>query len=403
MMNSYSKVFEVCDFIRGITFTPKDLVSPRTDGAIACLRTKNVQEEIDLSDVIYVPKSFVKSENQILANGDILISNANSKDIVGKCCYIANLEFPATLGGFITAARAKREKILPRYLYYWMSFPVTQARFRSLARQTTNIANLPMSLVGSLEIPLPPLAEQERIVCLLDEADILRKLRTQASVRMEEFVPALFYEMFGDPITNEKGWTTVSFVEVTEGKYGIKAGPFGSSIKKETYKPSGYKVYGQEQVIADDFTIGDYYIDEDKFQELRACEVKSGDVLISLVGTFGKISVVPQGIQPGIINPRLLKITPNQALVIPLFLKVLLENNSIQNQLEHYASGGTMGVLNAGILKKLSFALPPLTLQQEFAERLQAAREIQSRQVQSAERIKAFYQSMLSRAFAGEL
>ena len=65
------------------------------------------------------------------------------------------------------------------------------------------------------------------------------------------------------------GWTVVSLVDVASGKYGIKAGPFGSSIKKETYKPYGYKVYGQEQVIADDFTIGDYFIDEEKFQELK--------------------------------------------------------------------------------------------------------------------------------------
>ena len=88
-------------------------------------------------------------------------------------------------------------------------------------------------------------------------------------------------------------------------------------------------------------------------------EVKPGDVLISLVGTFGKIAVVPDLVQPGIINPRLLKITPNQNLIIPLFLKILLQSNSIQNQLNHFAGGGTMGVLNAGILKRTHFHSSP--------------------------------------------
>ena len=66
------------------------------------------------------------------------------------------------------------------------------------------------------------------------------------------------------------------------------AGPFGSSLTKDKYSSSGYKIYGQEQVIADDFGIGDYYIPEKLFAELQRYEVLTGDVLVSCVGTFGK-------------------------------------------------------------------------------------------------------------------
>lgn len=304
------------------------------------------------------------------------------------------------IGSTIAALVPDKTQILPRFLFYFIrnNFNLINTTTRGAA-----VPHIDRTLLMSLSFILPPLSEQERIVRLLDQSEALRKLRSQVNTRMEEFVPALFYEMFGKSSNKKNSWKLVSLMDVVEGKYGIKAGPFGSSIKKETYKPSGYKVYGQEQVIADDFTIGTYFIDEAKFQELKTCEVKSGDVLISLVGTFGKISVVPDGIQPGIINPRLLKITPNQKLISSLFLKILLESNTIQTQLNHFAGGGTMGVLNASILKRLTFPLPALDLQHEFAERVREAREVQSVQVRSEEKVEALYQSMLDRAFKGEL
>lgn len=331
---------------------------------------------------------------RIALAGDILLSVrapvGPTNIALEKCC----------IGRGLASIRAKPNIALTRYLLYFFRKFESEIANKGVGSTFTAINK---NDIDSLEIPLPPLAEQERIVRLLDEAESLRRLRQQADARMASFIPALFHEMFGDVTTNKMGWEFVSFVDITEGKYGIKAGPFGSSIKKESYRPFGYKVYGQEQVIADDFTIGDYFIDENKFQELKTCEIKPGDILISLVGTIGRISVVPNRIQPGIINPRLLKITPNQKLIIPLFLKTLLQSNPIQNQLNHFAGGMTMGVLNAGILKRLSFTLPPLVLQNEFASRVQEALALRAVQEKSAQRIQALYLSMLSRAFAGEL
>jgi type I restriction enzyme S subunit len=188
-----------------------------------------------------------------------------------------------------------------------------------------------------------------------------------------------------------------------DGKYGVKAGPFGSSLKKECYTTSGYRVYGQEQVIAGDFTIGDYYISKEKFEALRACEVKAGDVLISLVGTFGKVVVVPDGIEPGIINPRLLKISPKKKKVDSVFLATLLQQASVQSLLLQMSHGGTMGILNAGLLKQLRVPLPPVRLQREFAERVAEVRALETAQAQSRQRLEALFASLLDRAFQGEL
>jgi type I restriction enzyme S subunit len=153
----------------------------------------------------------------------------------------------------------------------------------------------------------------------------------------------------------------------------IKAGPFGSAIKKENYVNSGYKIYGQEQVIRGDHLFGDYYIDRRKFQQLESCSVKPGDILLSLVGTTGRVLLVPEGAPPGIINPRLLRLSFDSSRVLSLFFKYVAESDYFQLRLERSAQGGTMGVLNAGAVKPIQVMIPPLPEQRAIAAALSDA------------------------------
>ena len=131
----------------------------------------------------------------------------------------------------------------------------------------------------------------------------------------------------------------------------IKAGPFGSSLTKDAYVSTGYKVYGQEQVIRGDYHYGDYFITDKKYRELESCAVRPGDVLLSLVGTVGKLLSVPDNAPPGVINPRLIRFSFDKGRVCPRFFTFLFESEVVQSLLERRAQGGTMGVLNAGILR----------------------------------------------------
>lgn len=259
------------------------------------------------------------------------------------------------------------------------------------------------SEVEKIKIPLPPLPEQKRIAAILDKADAIRRKRQQAVKLTEELLRSVFLDMFGDPVTNPKGWPKTKLSEVVNGKYGIKAGPFGSSLKKEDYTASGYRIYGQEQVIAGRFDVGDYYIGERKFQQLKGCEVAEGDLLVSLVGSFGKVLVVPSSVEPGIINPRLLKITPNCNFVTSIFLAAIIEDTSIQAEFERMAHGGTMGILNVGLLKQLDVILPPLERQYEFASRLKAIKNMKDNLQISCTTSDTLFTSLLQRTFKGEL
>lgn len=160
------------------------------------------------------------------------------------------------------------------------------------------------------------------------------------------------------PITDEEkplelpqSWEWCRIDDMLENKiHALKAGPFGSSLTKTMYCSSGYKVYGQEQVIKQDPNYGDYYVNQEKYDELYSCKVAPGDILISLVGTIGKLLILPARIEQGVINPRLIKISLHKSIYAMYFDK-LYSSNIVQEQLKDNASGQTMDVISIKILK----------------------------------------------------
>ena len=200
--------------IRGITFKPQDKCDPHDEGAVVCMRTKNVQSTLDGSDLIAIPMSLVKNIEKMISIGDILVSSANSWNLVGKCCQVRELQFPSTAGGFISILRPKTDKLDAGYLYRWFSSEKIQNRVRSFGNQTTNISNLDHKRTLNLQIPLPPIAEQKRIAAILDAADALRAKRRETLAQLDTLLQSTFLDMFGDPVTNPKGWKTKKGSEI---------------------------------------------------------------------------------------------------------------------------------------------------------------------------------------------
>jgi type I restriction enzyme S subunit len=99
---------------------------------------------------------------------------------------------------------------------------------------------------------------------------------------------------------------------------------------------------------------------------MKRYAVAPGDVLVSCVGTFGKVAIVPLGVEPGIINPRLVKLTPRSETVFPDFLAILLRSDPCFQQMDRLSRGGTMDVVNLGMLSELRVCLPPLIEQRRI-------------------------------------
>jgi type I restriction enzyme S subunit len=279
-----------------------------------------------------------------------------------------------------------------------------QSKFQYLRERCTGatIPHISRSVLEEIQLPLPPLAEQQRLAALLDTADALRRHDRALLTHYDRLVESVFLELFGDTFKNTKHWEIKKIEEVvSEEKHSIKAGPFGSLLKKEFYAKSGYKIYGQEQVIRDDLSFGDYYIDEKIYKKLESCKVQAGDILISLVGTYGKLSIVPERFEPGIINPRLMKISLDKTKVNPIFFKFLLTDKGIKTQIENFSRGGTMDIVNVEIIRNLKIPLPPLSLQTHFATLVHNIEAQKERVRAQAAQSEDLFQGLLQRVFEG--
>jgi type I restriction enzyme S subunit len=163
-----SRLDEVAEIIRGISFPTSAKAYKPANGLIACLRTTNVQRDVEWADLWFVSESYVRNNAQIVRESDILISNANSLALVGKVALVRNVESRATLGAFITLFRAKGT-VDPRFLYYQLASAEVQAAIRRTASTTTNISNVSSTKLAQIELRLAPLPEQHRIVAEIEK------------------------------------------------------------------------------------------------------------------------------------------------------------------------------------------------------------------------------------------
>lgn len=149
----------------------------------------------------------------------------------------------------------------------------------------------------------------------------------------------------------------------TKDRPVLKAGPFGSSVKKESYVGSGFKLYGQQEVLSGNIKARDYYIDRETFDRHKNCSVRPGDILITMMGTVGKTLLVPTDHEPGIINPRLMRISLDTKKVNPAFVKIYLDTPKLQTLFERRAHGGTMPGLNAEAIGSIKIPVPDIKTQ----------------------------------------
>lgn len=398
----------VCDLKNGFAFKSKDYVEE--SNTLSC-RMSSIRPggNFDLHhNQRFLPDSYIsKYSDYQLYDGDIVIAMT---DLAGDPKILGVPTIVKTEGKKLLQNQRvgkliikDKDQVFVPYLQYALNRPENKSYYKKFAGGGLQI-NVGKKEVLGVKIPLPPLPTQKKIAAILDEADKLRQLNKDLIAKYDALTQSLFLEMFGDTWLNPMKWEFKLVEELAlDKKNSIKAGPFGSSLKKEFYVESGYKVYGQEQVIKDDLSFGDYYIDENRYQSLRNCKVDTGDVLISLVGTYGKISVVPEVFEKGIINPRLMKISPNQDIIRPDFLKKLLQSSGALIQMKNQSRGGTMDIVNVGIMRKIKVPVPPIQLQNQFAERVTLIEQQKQHAQEALQKSEDLFNSLLQKVFKGEL
>lgn len=147
-------------------------------------------------------------------------------------------------------------------------------------------------------------------------------------------------------------------------------GPFGGSLKKNIFKENGNAVYEQSHAIYNQFEKIRYFIDDEKFEEMKRFELRAHSLIMSCSGTIGKVAIVPNNIKKGIINQALLMLTPNNKLN-NIFLKLLMESNFFQNLLSENSTGAAIAnVASVKVLKEIKIPIPPVSEQQRIVSKL---------------------------------
>lgn len=304
-----------------------------------------------------------------------------------------------------------KDVVLPKYIFYKL--------------QTINVDHSThkrywIQHFSKINVKIPSLDEQQKTVSKIEERlsslDNAVATMNKTKEQLNVYRQAVLKEAFEGNLTKmwrtingkEYDWKVVSILNVIKKeKNALKAGPFGSSLKKECYVSDGYKIYGQEQVIAGDETIGDYYVDERKYQELITCKVSPKDVLISLVGTVGKVLVLSEQCRKGIINPRLIKVSLDENIMLPLFFKYYFESGYLRSLYKEKAHGETMDVLNLGMIKELPFWWCSVEEQKqvilEIESRMSLCDSIEQTVEDALRQAKALRQSILKEAFKRRL
>jgi len=391
---------DVAEFVRGISFKPEDVVPTGTPGSVACMRTKNVQTELDLSDVWSVGEQFVRREDQFLQAGDVLVSSANSWNLVGKCCWIPELPGRASFGGFVSVLRPHRAKVEPRFLFRWFSSDRIQTTLRSFGQQTTNISNLNTDRCLKLPLPLPPLAEQRRIAEVLDRAEALRAKRRAALAKLDSLTQSLFLDLFGDPATNPKG---VNVELLGNHLLFVTSGGRGWA---EFYAPTGSRFIRSLDVQMNHIGSDDIaFVAAPDNAEARRTRVQGGDVLLTITGSrIGRVAPVPEDLDGSFISQHVAILRVDSKRIEPSFLSFFLSFEAGgQRQIAKAQYGQTKPGLNFEQIKRFQVLVPPIPLQREFARRVTAVEALKTAQRASLAELDALFATLQHRAFRGEL
>ncbi len=293
-----------------------------------------------------------------------------------------------------------KTKVSLDYLYWAMqTLQLDGVGDKAVMGITLNKAKL-----KNLEIPLPPLPIQEKIAAILDNADALRRKDQELLKKYDELAQAIFIDMFGDPVRNEKGWEVKSVDQlVTKERHSIKRGPFGGALKKEIFVPSGYLVYEQYHALNNDFSKERYFVDEHKYKELIAFKVLPKDIIISCSGVYlGKLAVVPENAKAGIINQALLKITLNENIMKnDFFVFHFSQQNFKEKYFDANRGAGIPNFPPMSEFKRFPFICPPIQLQETFAKKIELINQLKGHT--NAEKSEELFQSLLQRAFKGEI
>jgi type I restriction enzyme M protein len=348
--------------------------------------TKAAQESGIVEDALYhIPRSLMKDDAKLLRPGDILISTANSLNLLGRTTHVRKVERPISFGAFMSVIRPNGN-ILDGYLIHCLRTAYAADFFLRNANTTTNISNLNLSTLAQFLIPLPPLEVQKEIVA---EIEGYQKVIDGARAVVDNYRPH---------VSIHPDWPVVELGEV------IRERPKNGYSGKPVDRVTDLRVLSLSATTSGTLDLTKFkYLDE-HIPHDAPCRCRKGDIYLQrgntaeLVGTAALFDVQADGY---VYPDLMIRIRADEQKVLSKYLLVVLHSSPVRDYLMRNAVGaaGSMPKINQGIVERIPVPLPPLATQQTIVAEIEAEQALVNGNRELAARFEKKIQAALARVW----
>jgi type I restriction enzyme S subunit len=393
------KVASIAEFCRtGTGGTPSRSEPRYYEGDVPWIKSGELHENLICKAEEFLTEEAVRETRlKIVPSGAILIAMYGAT--VGR---VARLGIPATTNQAVCHVIPDAKIADVHYLYYCLRSKLPEFLARRVGGAQPNISQ---GIIRETKIPLPPLDEQRRIAAILDKADALREKRRRAIKKLDTLLQAVFLDMFGDPVTNPKGWRTSSMESILEA---IDSGWSPVCLDRPTEKDE-WGVLKLGAVTSCEYREHENKALPSELQPRPELEVKDGDLLFSRKNTYDLVaacalvlSTKPKLMLSDLIFRLRLK---KDAEVTPEYLWLLLTHPGKRKKVQSLAGGsaGSMPNISKSRLKDLKIEIPPMALQQKISSQVRKVYKLKATLLTSSLLADDLFESLRQRAFSGEL
>ena len=248
-----------------------------------------------------------------------------------------------------------KENVIPEYLYYVVKNMHLEKYFTG-----ATIPHIYFKDYKKEAFYLSPINEQKKIVNVLGKLEkIIDKLKRELHL-LDKLIKSRFVELFGDPVSNPKGWKKRSLADEAD----IKIGPFGSLLHKEDYISGGHAIINPSHIVDGKIVIDDNLtISDKKYIELSPYHLKEGDVIMGRRGEMGRCAVVDC---TGLLCGTGSLFIRTKGKLSADYIQKIISFPSFKRMIDDMAVGQTMSNLNVPIVSNFQIIIPPANVQEEY-------------------------------------
>lgn len=365
-------------------------------GEILFIRSQNVlMNKFSDHDALYIPLNIhEKMKRTWVKNRDVLLNITGAS--IGRTTVYIGEDDKANVNQHVCIIRLKDFKTIdPFYLSYFLSSTSFQRHIMKINAGATRQA-LNFSQIGKFKIPILPIQTQKKIVEILKNAEKLKKWRNESDELTDSLLNSLFFDLFGDPLSNEK-FNTKKISHITSFvSYGF--------TRRMPHLNEGIPIITSKNVTKSkiDFNNIDY-TDLKSFNELSPKDCpKKGDILYTKDGRIGEAALVENDNQ-FCISQAVAILRPIKSEINPLFFEKLLNHPIFKTYINRKAYGVALKHISITKLKNEKIICPPLDVQNEFVKIINEFETLKNYQSQSKNEIDNLYNTLMQKAFKGEL